>query len=108
MADNVIPFRRPPKTKAPPKDRKPPRQPGRWPPTTIAFLVCVVGFLAIGAFSPWSVGTSLRHMLAATGCPTARFVGLAPAHIGEAGYWRHLDPTRSGVTCAPSAHPTGP
>lgn len=96
MSDNVIPFRRPEKKPAP----KPPRQPKRWPPASIAFLACVMIFLCLKAFSPWPVGMTLRHILAAGGCPVARAVGLAPAHIGEAGYWSHLDPTRRGVSCS--------
>jgi len=101
VPDNVIPFKRPPKVAKPPKERKPPKDPGRWPPATIAFILCVVGYLAIGAFSPWPVVTTLKHFAAATGCQAARTVGLAPAHIGDPGYWSHLDPARTGVACGP-------
>ncbi|MGB8602400.1 MAG: excalibur calcium-binding domain-containing protein [Rhizomicrobium sp.] len=104
MPDNVIPFRRPVRKADAPKPKLPspkrPRQPGRWPPASIAFIACVAAFLVIKTFSPWPVGLTLRHFAAATGCPTARFVGLAPAHIGDAGYWSHLDSDRHGVSCS--------
>ena len=29
----------------------------------------------------------------------ARFVNLAPARIGQPGYWRHLDQDSDGVSC---------
>lgn len=105
MADNVIPFKQPPKTKIPQNFRKPPKPPKRWPPTTIAFLACVLGVLSIGAFSPWTVGMTVRHLIAATGCPAARLVKLAPAHINEPGYWPHLDPERTGISCATISFP---
>lgn len=104
-ADNVIPFRRPkPARNRPAAGGNSPehgsaRGPGRWPPTTVAFVVCVLIFLCLKAFSPWPVGLTLRHWVAGTGCDAARLVGLSPAHIGDAGYWHHLDPGRTGVSC---------
>ena len=100
MADNVIAFKRPPKAKNPPPARTVAKKPGRWPPTTIVFLILVVGYLGGGAFGAWSPAITARHLAAGLGCSMARVVGMGGAHIGEPGYWRHLDPARTGVSCA--------
>lgn len=58
-------------------------------------------YLAILQFSPWPPGATLRHFWAMPNCGAARQVGLAPAHRGEPGYWRHLDRDRDGWACEP-------
>ena len=41
----------------------------------------------------------IQHRIAFVGCGAARFVNLAPARIGQPGYWRHLDQDNDGVSC---------
>lgn len=41
----------------------------------------------------------IQHRIAYLNCGAARFVSLAPARIGQPGYWRHLDPDNDGVSC---------
>lgn len=90
--DNIVKFKKPAKPRAP-------KAPGRYPPASVAFVVCVGIYIAIRLFSPWPVGTTLRHFAAAPSCDAARAVGLAPAHIGEPGYWSFHDAHRIGVAC---------
>jgi hypothetical protein len=44
----------------------------------------------------------IQHRIAYAGCGAARAVHLAPARIGHAGYWRHLDTNNDGISCEPS------
>lgn len=44
---------------------------------------------------------ALRHLIAASNCTLARAVDLAPARVGEPGYWRHLDRDHDGIACEP-------
>ncbi len=44
----------------------------------------------------------IQHRIAYLNCSAARFVSLAPARIGQPGYWRHLDHNNNGVSCEPS------
>ncbi|MDF2370661.1 MAG: excalibur calcium-binding domain-containing protein [Rhizobiaceae bacterium] len=65
--------------------------------------VCVIG-LAIGWFlgtSPWPLKTTLRHYGAAPNCDFARMVGLAPASVGQPGYWNRHDADNDGIACEP-------
>ena len=41
----------------------------------------------------------IQHRIAYFGCGAAYAVRLAPARIGQPGYWRHLDPDNDGVSC---------
>jgi hypothetical protein len=95
--DNIVPFRKPAKPPAP----RPRRAPVRFPPATVAFVIGVLGYFAIRAFSPWPVGLTLRHLAAAPNCDAARLVGLAPARTGEPGYWANHDADHDGIACEP-------
>ncbi|MCC7281661.1 MAG: excalibur calcium-binding domain-containing protein [Acetobacteraceae bacterium] len=53
------------------------------------------------ASRPVPFSLALRHQLAARSCSAARAVSLAPARIGEPGYWPHLDADRDGIACEP-------
>lgn len=44
----------------------------------------------------------IQHRIAYMGCGAARAVSLAPARIGQPGYWRHLDRNNNGVSCEPT------
>jgi len=44
----------------------------------------------------------IQHRIAYLNCGTARAVKLAPARIGQPGYWRHLDHDNNGVACEAS------
>ncbi|WP_245471749.1 MULTISPECIES: excalibur calcium-binding domain-containing protein [Bradyrhizobium] len=66
--------------------------------SAVTLAVAVFGVLAS---SPWPVTTTLRHIASAPNCEFARLFGLAPARLGEPGYWRHHDRDRDGVACEP-------
>ena len=51
--------------------------------------------------SPWSVLVTAKHLLAAQNCDTARVLVLAPAKVGEPGYWSKLDADNDGIACEP-------
>lgn len=59
------------------------------------------GVLGITAASPWPLTLSVRHLLAARNCDTARLVGLAPAVRGAPGYWTWNDADQDGIACEP-------
>lgn len=66
-----------------------------------AFVGVVAGsYLAI-AKSPWPIGLTVRHLLAAQNCDMARLVDLAPAYVGEPGYWARNDADDDGIACEP-------
>ena len=44
----------------------------------------------------------IQHRIAYVSCGAARAVKLAPARIGQPGYWRHLDTNNDGISCEPS------
>jgi hypothetical protein len=62
---------------------------------------------AIGSFafiwylmtSSWGVVPTLKHLAAFPNCAAARAVGLAPANIGQPGYWPHYDADGDGIAC---------
>jgi hypothetical protein len=58
-------------------------------------------YIGLAAASPWSVGVTVRHLLAARNCDMARAVDLAPAHRGAPGYWARNDADDDGVACEP-------
>lgn len=72
-----------------------------WRATLLLVLVAlpVAGFLAIEVFSPWPLGLTLRHLVAAPSCDRARTVHLAPAFRGEPGYWARHDRDGDGISC---------
>ncbi|MBP2158014.1 MULTISPECIES: excalibur calcium-binding domain-containing protein [Asticcacaulis] len=41
----------------------------------------------------------VQHRIAYLNCSAARAVKLAPARIGQPGYWRHLDTDDDGISC---------
>jgi hypothetical protein len=68
-------------------------------------MVLVFGYFMLEMLSPWSLGTTLRHIAAAPNCDAARAVGLAPANRGEPGYWPSHDADRDGIACEPWPYP---
>lgn len=51
--------------------------------------------------SPWPPLTTLKHIASAPNCDAARAVGLAPAFIGQPGYWQRHDRDKDGFACEP-------
>jgi hypothetical protein len=49
--------------------------------------------------SPWPVMQTVKHYVAYPNCDAARAVGLAPAVVGQPGYWLHHDRDRDGIAC---------
>lgn len=49
----------------------------------------------------WGWSLSWRHHAAWRNCDTARQLGLAPARMGEPGYWPKLDADSDGIACEP-------
>jgi hypothetical protein len=73
-----------------------------------ASLVFAITFVVF-FFSPFSPWDTMRHIAAAPNCAFARFVELAPARRGDAGYWAHHDGDDDGIACEPlwrSRNPT--
>jgi hypothetical protein len=54
------------------------------------------------AVSPWPAMVTLRHIAAVPNCAAARAVGLAPARIGEPGYYEAHDADGDGWSCEPN------
>lgn len=50
---------------------------------------------------PWPPLMTVRHVLAAPNCASARAVGLAPARRGQPGYWPQHDRDRDGIAGEP-------
>lgn len=65
----------------------------------IAALVAFAAYQLVT--SPWSVTTTLKHLVAAPNCDITRLVGLAPANRGEPGYRTSHDRDNDGVACEP-------
>jgi len=59
------------------------------------------GYIGLTMASPWPIGLTIRHLLAARNCATARLVDLAPAARGEPGYWARNDADDDGIACEP-------
>jgi len=59
------------------------------------------GYLGLTLASPWPIGLTVRHLLAANNCAMARLVDLAPAVRGEPGYWARNDADDDGIACEP-------
>jgi hypothetical protein len=66
----------------------------------VAFAVAFAVVWSLSS-SPWPVTTTLRHIASVPNCDFARLVGLAPARLGEPGYWKHHDRDGDGVACEP-------
>lgn len=66
-------------------------------------ILLVTAGLVAGGFmnSPWPPIPTIRHLLASPNCAAARSVGLAPARIGEPGYYARHDADRDGIACEP-------
>ena len=61
--------------------------------------VCWLAVVLTFILSPWPPLTTLRHIVSAPNCASARLVGLAPAREGEPGYWPWLDRDNDGLAC---------
>lgn len=64
-------------------------------------LVGVFLHLWLEGFGFGSSSLAARHLAASLGCDAARNAGVAPAAIGQPGYWRKLDRDGDGRTCGP-------
>ena len=74
------------------------------PCIALALVSLVAGaaiFIYWHANAKWTLGETLRHLLAAPNCASARTVGLAPAYRGQPGYWPKLDADKDGIACEP-------
>ncbi len=71
------------------------------------FILCL-GFLFLFLYvfisSPWPVGLTMRHLLAAPNCAAARMAGLAPSTEGAPGYYSRHDADADGIACEPFPH----
>jgi hypothetical protein len=48
--------------------------------------------------------TLLKHVVSSYNCEAAHDLGLAPARIGEPGYWKKHDVDADGLACEPWPH----
>jgi len=72
----------------------------RWAKLAVLALISSAGlYAAVLAFSPWPPLTLLKHVVASHNCDAAHEVGLAPARVGEPGYWEKNDRDRDGIAC---------
>jgi len=67
--------------------------------TVFAVAVTVLGFYAVTSQSDWERRTILKHFAAYPNCDAARAVGLAPAQLGEPGYFGKHDRDKDGIAC---------
>ncbi len=67
----------------------------------LAAVAVAVPFVLLKTLSPWPVGATLRHIVAAPNCDAAHSVGLAPSRKGQPGYWPRHDADDDGVACEP-------
>ncbi|WP_332687972.1 excalibur calcium-binding domain-containing protein [Devosia sp.] len=51
--------------------------------------------------SKWPLDLTIRHWLAAPNCAATQMVGLAPARMGQPGYYSHHDADLDGIACEP-------
>lgn len=58
-------------------------------------------YIGLATASPWPIGVTVRHLLAARNCDMARAVDLAPAFRGAPGYWARNDADDDGIACEP-------
>lgn len=58
-------------------------------------------YIGLATASPWPMGLTVRHLLAAGNCNMARAVDLAPAYRGAPGYWERNDADDDGIACEP-------
>ena len=70
------------------------------PAVTRTIALCVIVYLGLTYLSP-SPTVTLRHLVAFFNCDAARAVGLAPARMGQPGYWHRNDRGRDGIACEP-------
>lgn len=68
----------------------------RW--GAVAFGVCLFLWI-VQARSTWPFMVTLRHIAAVPNCDMARLVGLAPALLGEPGYYNRHDADSDGISC---------
>jgi hypothetical protein len=61
--------------------------------------ISCLALLGFFLWSPWGAILTLRHLAAFPNCAAAEAVGLAPARVGEPGYWPHHDADHDGVAC---------
>ncbi len=68
---------------------------------TIAAIAATAGFALTWYFltSPWPLIPTFKHLAAFPNCNAARLVGLAPAYMGQPGYWAHNDRDGDGIAC---------
>jgi hypothetical protein len=96
----VVPFRK--GSKPSPRLRHPGMMAAFRTPLIIPMLMVAVGggFLFANLMtSKWPLDLTIRHWLAAPNCAAARMVGLAPARMGQPGYYSHHDADRDGIAC---------
>ena len=68
----------------------------RWGAVALGFCLLL---LIIQVRSTWPFTVTLRHIAAAPNCDMARLVGLAPAALGDPGYYNRHDSDSDGISC---------
>lgn len=64
----------------------------------VAVVVSAI-YVALWAVGPFPPAVTLMHLMSAGGCRVAQGFGMAHAHVGQPGYWPHLDPDHNGIAC---------
>jgi hypothetical protein len=64
--------------------------------------VCIIGLLAYEiSQKPWPITVTLGHIAASSNCNAARAMQLAPARMGQPGYYPKHDADHDGIACEP-------
>ena len=53
------------------------------------------------SLSPWPPLATLKHFASVQNCDAARAFGVAPARVGQPGYWASHDADNDGIACEP-------
>jgi hypothetical protein len=75
---------------------------GWWKALAKALLVgSLIGIVGAGLLmsSPWPPLATIQHLASAPNCDAARAVGVAPARVGQPGYWKRHDRDDDGIAC---------
>ncbi|MEM7290174.1 MAG: excalibur calcium-binding domain-containing protein [Pseudomonadota bacterium] len=64
----------------------------------LALFAITVGLFSL---SPWPPLATVKHIASIQNCDAAKAFGVAPARVGEPGYWSRHDADNDGIACEP-------
>jgi hypothetical protein len=66
-----------------------------------AVTVAALAWPVVRNLGRWPLSVAIRHAAATPNCAAARAVGLAPAYMGQPGYYPQHDRDKDGIACEP-------